>query len=185
MKRHASLVPLSRDHHHGLVMARRLILGRSTNPHADWPADRARQAKRLVEFFETHLRSHFDAEEVHVFPVAARDLRDGPSRTRALIAEHETMRAMVRGLAADPTSCLEERLTAFGKLLEEHIHTEERVLFEQMQAACEPDVLETLGRPIAVAVAGEPGCSVVSGPAADGKKQGGSLLRKPPQRRSR
>ena len=160
MKRHASLVPLSRDHHHGLVMAQRLILGRSTNPRADWPADRAQQAVRLVEFFESDLRPHFDVEEAHVFPTAARHLRDGAGRTRALIAEHETMRAMIRDLAADPTSRLDERLTAFGELLEAHIHQEERVLFEQMQAACAPEALETLGARIADAATGGPACRV-------------------------
>ena len=160
MKRHASLVPLSRDHHHGLVMAQRLILGRSTNPRADWPADRAQQAVRLVEFFESDLRPHFEVEEAHVFPTAARDLRDGAGRTRALIAEHETMRAMIRDLAADPTSRLDERLTAFGELLEAHIHQEERFLFEQMQAACAPEVLETLGTRIADAATGGTACRV-------------------------
>ena len=158
MKRHASLVPLSRDHHHGLVMAQRLILGRSTNPRADWPADRTQQAIRLVEFFETDLRPHFDVEEAHVFPAAARDLGDGAGRTRALIAEHETMRAMIRELVAEPTFRLEERLTAFGELLEAHIHTEERVLFEQMQDGCEPKVLEDLGARIAAAAAGASAC---------------------------
>ena len=149
MKRHASLVPLSRDHHHGLVMAQRLILGRSVNPRADWPADRARQAARLVEFFETDLRPHFEVEEAHVFPAAARDLPGGAARTRALVAEHDAMREMIRGLAADPASRPAERLTAFGELLRAHIRTEEQVLFEQMQAACDPEVLEALGARIA------------------------------------
>ncbi len=149
MKRHASLVPLSRDHHHGLVLAQRLILGRSTNPRADWPADRAQQAARLIGFFETDLRQHFEIEEVHVFPIAARDLPDGAARTRTLITQHETMRAMIRNLSADSTSRLEERLTAFGELLKGHIHAEERVLFEQMQEACDPRVLAVLGTRIA------------------------------------
>ena len=149
MKRHAGLVPLSRDHHHGLVMARRLILGRSTNPRAEWPADRAQQAARLVEFFESELRPHFAVEEAHVFPAAARDLQDGASRTRALIAEHETMRAMVRDLVTDSVSRFDERLAAFGELLQAHIHQEERILFEQMQAACDPEVLDAIGARIA------------------------------------
>ena len=149
MKRHASLVPLSRDHHRGLVMAQRLILGRSTNPRDDWPADRAQQAARLVKFFATDLRPHFEAEEAHVFPAAARALPDGGRRTRALIAEHETMRAMIRELAGDPASRLNERLIAFGELLRAHIHAEERELFQQMQAACDPKTLETIGTRIA------------------------------------
>ena len=158
MKRHASLVPLSRDHHHGLVLAQRLILGRSTNPRADWPADRAQQAARLIAFFETDLRPHFAIEEAHVFPAAARSLDDGVRRTRALIDEHETMRGMIRDLVADRASRLEERLTAFGQLLRSHIHEEERILFERMQAACEPDVLEDLGARIEDATAGGRGC---------------------------
>lgn len=149
MKRHASLVPLSRDHHHGLVMAQRLILGRSVNPRADWPADRARQAARLVRFFETDLRPHFEAEEAHVFPAAARDLPDGARRTRALVAEHETMREMIRELAGAPASRLDALLTAFGELLRAHIRAEEHELFQQMQAACDPETLDTLGARIA------------------------------------
>lgn len=161
MKRHASLVPLSRDHHHGLVLAQRLILGRSTNPRADWPADRVQQAARLVEFFESDLRPHFEIEEAHVFPAAARDLADGDSRTRALIAEHEAMRAMIRDLDADSASRLQERLTAFGELLKAHIHAEERILFEQMQVACAPRALEALGARIAEQHRdGRPGCRV-------------------------
>ena len=130
-------------------MAQRLILARSTNPRAEWPADRMQQAARLIEFFETDLRPHFEVEEAHVFPAAARDLHDGASRTRALIAEHETMRGMIRELVADPTSRLEERLTAFGELLRAHIHTEERILFEKMQKSCDPEAMEKLGARIA------------------------------------
>ena len=143
-------------------MAQRLILGRSTNPRADWPADPAQQAARLVEFFETDLRPHFEVEETHVFPAAARDLDDGESRTRALVAEHETMRRMVRDLVADPTSRLRQRLTAFGELLKGHIHTEERILFERMQAACDAQALETLGTRIAEhrGASGGPSCRV-------------------------
>ena len=149
MKRHAALVPLSRDHHRGLVMARRLTTGQPANPRDDWPADRGRQAARLVRFFETDLRPHFAAEEAHVFPAAARALPDGDRRTRALVAEHETMRAMIRELADAPASRLDALLTAFGELLRAHIRAEEHELFQQMQAACDPETLETLGTRIA------------------------------------
>ena len=85
-------------------------------------------------------------------------LGEGARLTGALIAEHGTMRAMIRDLAAEPAARLDERLTAFGELLRAHIHTEERVLFEQMQTACDPEVLETLGARIADAAAVAPGC---------------------------
>ena len=151
MKRHASLVPLSRDHHFGLIMARRLILGRATNPRADWPADRAEQVPLLIEFFETDLRSHFEIEEAHVFPAAGGSLADGDRQVAALIADHEAMRAMIRGFEADPASGLDERLPAFGYLLKAHIHREERGLFERMQATCGPAELEALGARVAEA----------------------------------
>ena len=151
MKRHESLVPLSRDHHFGLIMAQQLILGRATNPRADWPAERAQQVPRLLAFFESDLRAHFDIEEAHVFPAAGRDLADGGRQVQALLADHDAMRAMIRGFEADPVSELDERLPAFGHVLKAHIHKEERQLFEQMQAACEPAELDALGAEVAAA----------------------------------
>lgn len=161
MKRHQSLVPLSRDHHFGLIMARQLIQGRATNPRADWPTDRAQQVPRLVKFFESDLRPHFEIEEAHVFPAASRSVAEGDRQVQALLADHDAMRAMISALEADPESGLDERLPAFGHLLKAHIHKEEHVLFQQMQAACAPEVLETLGVRVAAAhdTAG-PACNV-------------------------
>ena len=154
MKRHPGLVPLSRDHHHGLVMAERLVLGRSTNPHADWPADRAGQAERLLEFFETDLRPHFEAEEAHVFPPAARDVANGHSLVQALVDDHEAMREMIGALVAGgadaghagPRSLpdLDDRLRTFGERLRRHIRIEERELFERMQAECTAETLRDI-----------------------------------------
>lgn len=151
MKRHPGLVPLSRDHHHGLVMAERLVLGRSTNPRADWPSDRAEQAARLVDFFETDLGPHFEAEEAHVFPAAARDMVDGDGLVQQLVDDHEAMRMMVHELGAGAVDAagagpafprdLDERLRAFGERLRRHIRVEERELFERMQAECSPGTL--------------------------------------------
>ena len=162
MRRHESLVPLSRDHHFGLIMAQQLILGRATNPRADWPTERAQQVPRLLAFFESDLRAHFDIEEAHVFPAAGRDLADGGRQVQALLADHDAMRAMIRGFEADPVSELDERLPAFGHVLKAHIHKEERQLFEQMQTACAPGELETLGVRVAAAhdSADGPACKV-------------------------
>ena len=159
MKRHQSLVPLSRDHNIGLMMAQQLILGRAPNPRADWPTDRAQQVPRLLAFYESDLRPHFEVEEAHVFPAARPSLVDGERQVDALLADHEAMRAMIRGFEADPTSSLDERLLAFGHLLKAHIQREERQLFEQMQDACEPGTLETLGAEVAAAhEAADPAC---------------------------
>ena len=58
MKRHLALVPLSREHHNGLVIAQRLILGRSTNPRSPWPSAVQGQAERLRLFFHKELQPH-------------------------------------------------------------------------------------------------------------------------------
>ncbi len=154
MKRHAGLVPLSRDHHDGLVMARRLILGKGLSERDEWPTDPAEQVARLAEFFETDLRPHFEAEETCVFPIAARTLPEGEALVAALLADHRALEAMLASLSAAPISGRsaadrERRLAAFGELLQAHIHTEERVLFERMQAAGAPDELEAVGARLA------------------------------------
>ena len=150
MKRHAGLVPLSRDHHDGLVMARRLILGKPLNDRDEWPTHPAEQVARLAVFFDTDLRPHFAAEEACVFPMAARLLPDGEALVGALVADHRAMEVMLRSLSAAPISRSpatdpERRLAAFGELLQAHLHTEERVLFEQMQTAGDPGSLEAMG----------------------------------------
>lgn len=158
MKRHPSLVPLSRDHHHGLVMARRLILGGPSTPRDDWPLAPEEQAPRLVAFYESDLRPHFEAEEAQVFPLAAERLTDGPARVEALIAQHRTMAGMIEALRGDPRSDSPKRLAAFGELLRDHIHDEERILFEQMQTECDQEELEALGVRLAAGAAPGPSC---------------------------
>jgi len=48
-------------------------------------------------------------------------LADGDRQVKALIADHEAMRAMILGFAADPATGLEERLLALGHLLKGHL----------------------------------------------------------------
>ena len=101
-------------------MAQQLILGRAgraPNPRADWPTDLAQQVLRLLAFYESDLRAHFEIDEAHVFPTARLALVDGERQVDALVADHEAMRAMIRGFETDPASGLDERLLAFGYLL--------------------------------------------------------------------
>ena len=145
MKRHRSLIPLSRDHHDGLVLAQRLILGRAKAPRSGWPTDRREQVSRVIEFFNSELRRHFEAEEMHVFPAAVEHLREGADLARQLIDEHDDMRARIRGFEKDPTANLEERLSSFGECLKEHIRREEGILFERMQEEVDPAELDVIG----------------------------------------
>ncbi|HEV8715884.1 MAG TPA: hemerythrin domain-containing protein [Candidatus Binatia bacterium] len=129
VKRHPSLIPLSHDHHHGLVLAFRLREGLPRN----WqPADNPQeQATDTVRFFHNNLVAHFRVEEEVLFPAIRARVPHAATMLDALTAEHSEMRAQVENLAhALPDEVtLQTRLKAFGDLLERHIRREERELF--------------------------------------------------------
>ena len=145
MKRHASLIPLSHDHHDTLVIAQGLVRGRPTAPRSDWPTDRRAQADRLGAFFESTLQPHFAAEEAEVFPLAERLLPDHADLVKALRKDHADLRAEILALPARSDAELAVRLPALGARLEAHVRSEERVLFEAVQKAAAPAELERLG----------------------------------------
>jgi quercetin dioxygenase-like cupin family protein len=134
MKRHPALIPLSHDHHHGLVQARRLRRA------AEGAAPERRNAgAAFLTFFARDTRQHFREEEEQLFPllVGAQD----PATellTRALL-EHQRIHALVSELdAGDPTPMAMRRL---ADALEKHIRFEERELFPLIEdVAAEGDL---------------------------------------------
>lgn len=124
MKRHPFLISLSREHHRGLVLARRAARwagSDSATRSAAWTAVRAA--------FEAELEPHFRDEELRLLPRldGARD--DLVSRTRG---DHERLRHLaLHGRGPGD-------LRAFGELLKEHIRFEERQLFPAIEATLEP-----------------------------------------------
>jgi hemerythrin-like domain-containing protein len=133
-KRHSSLIPLSHDHHHGLVLAFRLREGLPGNrKSSDSPQE---QAEDAVRFFHDNLVAHFRAEEEALFPAIRTCVPHAATLLDTLTAEHSEMRARVENLAqASPDeSTLQTKLKAFGNLLERHIRREERELFPLYEA---------------------------------------------------
>ena len=61
MKRHRALIPLSHDHHHALVEARRLR-------RAAGGADATGAARAFLRFFADESTRHFRDEEERLFP---------------------------------------------------------------------------------------------------------------------
>ena len=163
MKRHPSLVPLSHDHHDALVVAQGLILGRSPAPRSDWPTDRRAQVDRVVAFFAQTLRSHFEVEEAHLFPAVVAHLPGAANLVGQLLDEHEAIRTRIRDMERDPTTDLDVRLPALGRLLETHVR---RVLSRTMQRERAPADLETLGTRLGRRAPGSASCRV-SRPVAD------------------
>jgi len=128
-KRDPSLIPLSHDHHHGLVLAFRLREGLPRNRQ---PADNPQeQAEDAIRFFHDNLITHFRAEEEVLFPVIRAYVPHAAAMLDTLTSEHSEIRAQVAILthAGPDAATLQTRLKAFADLLERHIRCEERELF--------------------------------------------------------
>jgi hemerythrin-like domain-containing protein len=127
-QRHPSLVPLSQDHHDGLLLAVRLQQGTRALQRL-WSHDFFWQAEYVVMFYDDHLTSHFDAEEIVLFPVAQQYLEKDAKIVERLLYDHNEMRTLVNFFRAPRKNELEAKLKHFGKILEDHIRCEERELF--------------------------------------------------------
>lgn len=142
MKRDAALIPLSHDHHHGLVQARRLRRAAG----GDTPA-RREAAAAFLAFFADETRSHFRQEEERFFPLLVdSDAPAGELLTRALL-EHQRLHALAAGLESDlhtgevPPAAMK----LLADALDDHIRFEERTLFPFIERVVPEDALRRLG----------------------------------------
>ena len=127
LKRHKALQPLSREHHHGLLLSWKIRAGFSKNiaperikVYADW-------------FFKTHLIPHFEMEETHVFSI----LEPTNELVKKAMADHKLLKRLFED------EHIEIALSKIEKALDEHIRFEERILFPEIQkAATELQLLE-------------------------------------------
>jgi hemerythrin-like domain-containing protein len=135
MKRNAALVRLSRDHHHGLVVAQRL--SRAT----DETADEARAA--FLDFWRAEGRAHFRAEEEILLPSFARYGSATDDAVIRALTEHVDLRRRAADLAGDPATPLQV-LHLLGKRLSGHIRHEERTLFPLIETTLPAEALAEL-----------------------------------------
>ncbi len=133
-KRHPSLVSLSREHHHGLLLAFRIKHGlpKTRRPH-DSPQE---QAADTAHFFKSGLAPHFAAEADILFPAIRAMQPQASALLDRLIQEHAAMREFVHQIDQQSPDGpqLTELLMSFGTLLERHIRCEERDLFPVYEA---------------------------------------------------
>ncbi len=146
MRRDTNLVRLSRDHHTGLVLAKRARA--LTGAHA---AQRRAGWRELQAHFADALEPHFQLEEAGVLP-ALRAAGEGALVERTL-REHAELRALIRSDAADAPR-------RFGEALTAHIRFEEGVLFETAQRVLDAPALRALGA--LHEEAARPGCRISS-----------------------
>lgn len=118
LKRHKALQPLSREHHHGLLLSWKIRTGFSKNieierikTYADW-------------FFNNELIPHFELEEAHIFPL----LKADNELVKRALAEHRRLKRLF-----NDEKDIERSLHKIEEELEQHIRFEERILFPEIQ----------------------------------------------------
>lgn len=118
LKRSEYLKPLSRDHHHGLLVCWKIRTGlkkgidlQRIKAFADW-------------FFQASLLPHFSEEERFIFPLLGND----HEMIKKALSEH---RRLIRLFESNVE--LEKTLNQIEEELENHIRFEERVLFDEIQ----------------------------------------------------
>jgi hemerythrin-like domain-containing protein len=142
MKRHPALIPLSRDHHDGLVQAVRL---RRAAADGDASA-RLAAAREFVEFFRNDERLHLRDEEEELFPLLLRHVQSEPAPLREARVQHLQLEGLARTLdvAVAAGSVDRETLHAVGELLDAHVRLEERQLFPLIEELVPDDELRRL-----------------------------------------
>tara|TARA_R110000751_G_C13626383_1_gene465286 strand:+ start:78 stop:539 length:462 start_codon:yes stop_codon:yes gene_type:complete len=127
-KRHKALQPLSREHHHGLLLSWKIRTGFKKNIepkririYANW-------------FFEHHLIPHFEIEEAHIFSI----LEEENDLIKKALADHRRIKRLFSEENEDSKT-----LSRIEEELEQHIRFEERILFPEIQkVATDAQMLE-------------------------------------------
>jgi iron-sulfur cluster repair protein YtfE (RIC family) len=129
VRRHPALVPLSKEHHHELAHARRLLWAASAEPE-----ERLAAASAYVEAFFAETVEHFRREEEILFPLYLRHAGSTPTLER-ILHEHMQLHGLVRALQAAKAAgdIPPEALRTLGELLHDHVRLEERELFQEIE----------------------------------------------------
>jgi len=132
MKRHNSIVILSREHHFGLLFCWKIRQGVSKQVAAE-------RIQPYVEYFwASHLRKHFEEEETLLFTLFQGSL------VEQAISEHLHIKQLIESIiCAKPT--YPEQLIVLADTLDNHIRFEERTLFPYMEREIPANKLMALG----------------------------------------
>ena len=136
MLRDQNLIPLSHQHQHALALCVRIERSLKAGGAADeWHGE-------VAHIFDTEIRYHFAAEEKVLFP-ASEKYEPLKSLIKHLLSEHGTLRCFFSMAGARKLDVAQ--LTTFHQTLSQHIRTEERDLFEQIQALMSAAEMDSLG----------------------------------------
>lgn len=140
MKRHKALIPLSHDHHHGLLLAQ--LIKKNAPDYKGLPKDLQGKINYTLETYNSSLINHFDDEEKILFPFVVG--KDGKLDylIDEIIGEHRLLENLITELPTSKNQTI--LLDEIGRILESHIRKEERVLFPKVQKILSEDELSVL-----------------------------------------
>ena len=141
-RRDSALVPLSHDHHQALAQALRLKRAGDD--------DREDVIAQFLAFWHDHGQRHFAIEENLLLPAFARYVPSNDETIVKVLTDHVEIRKRTDDLARRSHAGVGD-LNELGKLLDDHVRLEERVLFERMQEVMPRDELDSLGEAIVTA----------------------------------
>lgn len=129
IKRHESLQPLSREHHHGLLLCWKIRQGLQKEIALE-------RIKAYVDWFwDIHLKFHFEVEEKYIFSI----LPNKHPMVQQALDEHLQIKDLI--LNQNNT---QQNLKKLEKVLNDHIRFEERVLFNEIQNIATPAQLSEI-----------------------------------------
>ena len=132
MKRDSNIIPLSRDHHYGLLFCWKVRQG------INMGIDPDRIRLYVLDFWKTHLEQHFREEETLLF----QDVPD-PLCLRA-IEEHRRIHDLVVTIR-DGGGWVKTNYTMLADLLDKHIRFEEREVFPFLEQRLTAERLTEVG----------------------------------------
>ncbi len=137
MKRHDALIPLSREHHAALILAK--LLQKGAPAYKGLPIDLAGKAAYALQFYHQELVKHFLSEEKIIIG-KIKGINDQLDRlSDEIFLEHKELKLLFEAIPI--SECLENHLDSIGYALEKHIRKEEREFFPLIQDSCNETAL--------------------------------------------
>ncbi|MDR6370956.1 hemerythrin-like domain-containing protein [Chryseobacterium bernardetii] len=130
MKRNENIVPLSKDHHFGLLCSWKVRQGLKKETEV------SRIRNYILYFWKQHLKQHFREEEEILFLY----LED--EYTIRIQKEHREIEDIISAMSSSENTDL---ISDFADLLEQHIRFEERDWFPHLEEKLDTSALEKIG----------------------------------------
>lgn len=141
MKRDKNLIPLSHDHHHGLILSQ--ILKEDTPPYTGLPSSLEGKKDYAIEFFNKELKKHFKEEEEILLPRCKGKDKLLDEHFDTMLTDHKELNKLFSELKKKTDIKLMDKT---GRKLGEHIRFEERILFPLIQKVLNEKELELIGK---------------------------------------